>query len=246
MKGNFAGYEGGPSVKKFPLILIFAIFLGWVSLAHATTTYPSQGIDACVASGGAESVIISGTFTKVTTQGVYSDNGKMAVECQVTGTVLKGNNQIQASDNPNAVFAFKIIHPSLVPGLQICQQGATGVWLIYGAGSWGLQSFVNNGNCDIPLTQGADGKFYAARKHFQFKNSQFKQKFLAGNTTANKLLSGAPAEGPGLSQADVNNMVRGMAADIWGGRGTTGPGADTASQGGTGKGAEGVNIIFGK
>lgn len=231
--------------KNSPSLILF-VLLGLVSPAYAFTALPPQGVDACVASGGVDGIIISGTFTKVTTQGVYSPNGKKAVECQVTGTVLKGNSQIQASDDPNTVFTFKIIHPSLFPGIQVCQQGETGIWLIYGAGAWGLQSFVNNGGCDIPLEPGADGKLYASPNKFQFKSSQFKQKFMAANPTANKLLSGAPGTGGGFSQSDVNNMIKGMATEIWGGRGTTGTGADTASQGGSGKGAEGVNLIFGK
>lgn len=217
------------------------------SPAHAFTVMPAEGVDACVASGGGEGVIISGTFTKVTTAGIYSDNGKRAVECQLTGQVLKGNSVVPATNDPNFVYTFKIIHPDLFPGIQICQQGATGVWLIYGAGSWGLQSFVNNGQCDIPLEKGADGKLYASGKHFQFKNSQFKQKFFASNPNAAKLLSGSPGTGgAGISQDDVNNMIRGMSAEIWPNRTGGAVGGNTGGQGGSGQGAEGVNIIIGK
>lgn len=234
--------KGGRSVRIFKILVLGVLFFGFVPPGHALTTMSSEGIDACIAQAGQEGLIVSGTFTNVVTEGVYSDNGKKAVLCEVTGKVLKGNSLVKASDDPNTKTSFKIIHPTLVPSIDICKQGETGVWIIYGAGSWGLQSFVLNGDCDIPLEQGPDGKLYAA-KPLKFKNMQFKQKFMAANPNAAKLLSGSPG-GTGFSQDDVNSMVQGMASQLWGsGTTTPGGGGSASGTGGSGQPTDSVLIV---
>ena len=242
--------KGGSPVKFFQAIFFsFFMVLGLLVTAHATTSLPAEGIDACLASGGKPGLAVMGKITQVQ-QPIKVGPGWDGVRCVIgEGEVVKGNAQ-----NPEGPIqagkpvTWDMVNSNIVANLKTCTLGQEGLFLIYGESNYGLSSFVLNGACDVPMTRGSDGQLYAAPKAIRFKNMEFRNKFMQAHPDAAKGLgvtSLSGGAGAGMSAADMKTMVRYLSTQLYGTGGSQGtPGG--SDQANSGKGAEGVNIIFGK
>jgi hypothetical protein len=236
-------------VRFFQTIFFLGLILGCVSLAHATTMLPPEGIDACMASGGKPGLAVMGKITQVV-QPVKVGPGWDGVRCVIgEGEVLKGNAQNpEGPIAPDKPVTWDMVNSNVVANIRTCAQGMEGLFFIYGESNYGLSSFVLNGACDVPMTKGPDGQLYAAPKAIRFKSMAFRQKFMEAHPNAAKglgvtaLTGGA---GAGMSAADMKTMVKYLSSQLYGAGGGSQSTGESSDQANSGKGAEGVNIIFG-
>lgn len=228
-------------LKFFQAVLLLSLAVLWSPWAQATTVAPAEGIDACLAAGGKPGLAVIGKITKVEAP-VKVGPGWDGVRCEIgEGEVLKGNAQFpEGPIQAGKPVTWNMVSPTVVASLQVCSQGAEGLFFIYGSSEYDLSSFVLNAACDVPMTKGADGKLYAAPKAIKFKNMAVQQRFMQANPKflgATGLTGGGTA---GLSGADMKVMVQYLSTELYGaGGGSTGAGS---GQTGGKKGAEGVTI----
>lgn len=199
-------------IASFYFLMIFGISMGAYGLSMAP---PPPGIDQNMASAGKQGLILSGKI--VSAEPTTLPNGWQVTQCTFEGEVIKGNNQYPASSKKQTIV-FKTA-AGRIRGLLNCRAGMEGVFSVYGEGSFGTTSFVNNGAANITMEKGADGKLYSTRKNFSFQNKNLATKFSQANPgLARKALatgSAAPEAESGLTMEQATDLARYLAKELY-------------------------------
>jgi hypothetical protein len=178
--------------------------------AGATTIVYHPGMDQQIQAMGPNGLIVYANNSSV--RSVRHDNGWMVQECTLTGEVVKGNSQYPEGPNQSVVFRLLPIQ-----GMFPCSNGLQGLFMIFGKGSLGLQSFVPQG--DYQVTE-QEGQLLTARP-LMIKNSSLRGKFLEAQPRMKNLIlesvpaAGAPVQGAAVSPSDLKETAKFLSNQIY-------------------------------
>lgn len=179
--------------------------------ARSSTVVYHEGMDEEVRAVGPNGLIV---FAETSTaKPLPPSSGFRVVECSITGEVIKGNKDYQAG--PNQTVVFRSVP---VDGFTPCTDGMKGLFMIFGKGKLGLQSFLPN--ADYRVTD-KDGQQVTSRA-LVVKDQAFRGKLLQAQPRMKNLIldkasvTGEMAPGGAVTALDLKDSARVLSQEIWG------------------------------